>query len=504
MNAIGYTRISSKDQSVYSLPYQAQRIQEYCVRNDLYLKEIYEDNGECSATFDRADYLALERFLKAHKGEVHYLIVLDHDRFSRILVDALRKIEELQTKFGVKVLSVEEPLNLDTADPNVFLHRTFKYAFANHELLNIRKRTSRGIRRAMEEGRVVNKAPYGFTNARDGQGKPILLVDKDKAEVVREIFRQFVAGVSDKEVRKYASKMGCKREGHSSLLKLLDNPLYAGLIRLPAFEGKPERYIKALHEAIIPESIYWLAHEIIKGRSGNRARPKADFPLRGIMRCECGAHLTAGFSKGKKKYYMYYQCTKEKGRNFRGEDLHDKVEQVLHCLSFSGGQIVKISTYAKEELSKAMNYKTVLLDAKYSEFNSVAAKIEKLEEKMLNDLIDPSTYKTWFARLSAERGALENEIIALKRDKQTVFNRLVEGIPLLCNLRNLYISTTLEGQQMLLKKVFEVGIKYDGKVLRTPMINPALVDNYLAMKEKGLLVVEQPDDFLRKSWSCTA
>src|SRR5437868_3075379 len=144
MNAIGYTRISAKDQSVYSLPYQEQRIREYCLRNDLFLKEVYEDNGECSASFDRPDYKALEQFIKAHRGEVQYLIVLDHDRFSRILVDALNKIDELQRKFGVKVLSVEEPLNLDTSDPSVFLQRTFKYAFANHELLNIRRRTSRG------------------------------------------------------------------------------------------------------------------------------------------------------------------------------------------------------------------------------------------------------------------------------------------------------------------------------------------------------------------------
>jgi hypothetical protein len=33
--------------------------------------------------------------------------------------------------------------------------------------------------------------------------------------------------------------------------------------------------------------------------------------------------------------------------------------------------------------------------------------------------------------------------------------------------------------------------------------NPALVDNYFTMKEKGLPLVEQPDDFLRKSLSCT-
>jgi hypothetical protein len=36
------------------------------------------------------------------------------------------------------------------------------------------------------------------------------------------------------------------------------------------------------------------------------------------------------------------------------------------------------------------------------------------------------------------------------------------------------------------------------------MINPALVDNYLGMKEKGLLFVEQPDEFLVKNYSCTA
>jgi hypothetical protein len=62
---------------------------------------------------------------------------------------------------------------------------------------------------------------------------------------------------------------------------------------------------------------------------------------------------------------------------------------------------------------------------------------------------------------------------------------------------------TLEGQQMLLKKVFEVGIKYDGIILRTPMINPALVDNYLRIKEKGLILVDQPDAFLTNFYKCT-
>ncbi|HET6253002.1 MAG TPA: recombinase family protein [Puia sp.] len=504
MNAIGYIRISEKDQSTYSLPYQESRIRDYCVRNGLYLKEIFEDNGESSATFDRPDYLALEKFIKAHKGEVQYLIVLDHDRFSRILVDALRKIEELQKKFGLKVLSVEEPLNLDTTDPNVFLHRTFKYAFANHELLNIRRRTARGIRQAMESGRVVNRAPFGYVNSRDEHGKPVLIIDQEKAAVVKEIFEAFIEGMPLQTLRKLASKKGCKREGHSSLLKLLDNPLYAGLIRLPAFEGRPERYVKALHEPIILESRYWIVHELIEGRPGQKARPKADFPLRGILRCECGAHMTAGYSKGKKKYYLYYQCTKERGRNYRGELLHDMVEKVLQILSFTDEDVAQIKQYASEELTKATKYKTALLNSKYKEFNEVSLKIENLERKMINDEIEASTYKVWFSRLNAEKGAIENEIMRVKKDKQAIFDRLDEAIPMLCNLRNLYLSVTLDGQLILLNKVFELGIKFDGHILRTPSLNPALIDNYLNTKEKGLLIVEQPDDFLHKNLKSTA
>lgn len=504
MNAIGYTRISAKDQSTYSLPYQAQRIREYCAQNGLYLKGICEDNGECSASFDRPDYKALEHFIKVHKGEVQYLIILDHDRFSRVLVDALTKIDELQKKFGVKVLSVEEPLNLDTSDPNVFLHRTFKYAFANHELLNIRRRTARGIRQALESGRCVNNAPYGYINARDEQGKPILKIELEKAKTVREIFEQFISGVDISTLRKNASRMGCKREGHSSMLKLLDNCLYAGLIKLPAFKGKPERYIKGLHEPIIPESVFWLAHEFVHGRPTQKARPKADFPLRGILRCQCGAHMTAGYSKGKKKYYMYYQCIQERGKVIRGEMLHEKIEEVLYNLSFSEEDVDMKYSHIKAELAKATNFRTATLRYKETEFLGICQQIERLEEKMIKDEIDASTYKTWFAKLSRQRSTVETEIMNLKKADDQLFGEFEKAIPLLSNLKQLYVACSVEGQQILLRRVFEGGFMYDGYIVRTPSLSPALIDNYFRMKEKGLLIVEQPDDFLLKSWSCTA
>jgi len=430
--------------------------------------------------------------------------LLDHDRFSRSLPEALSKIDQLQKKFGVKVLSVAEPLSLDTSDPNVFLNRAFKYLLANHELLNIRKRTSRGIRQAMESGRVVNNAPYGYLNGRDDQNKPILKVDAAKAIVVRKLFEQFVAGVPLMVLRKNANSMGCPRPGHSSMIKLLKNCLYAGLIRLPAQDGKPERIIKALHEPIIPESVYWLTQEILNGRPGQKSRPKDEFPLRGILRCDCGAHMTAGYTKGRSKYYLYYQCTKEKGRSYKGEIIHELVENLLEQLSFSAAQVVKIHDYAKEELSKAINFKTLALKAKQKEFSDVCSKILKLEEKMINDQIEAQTYKVWFSKLSGQKSALERGIAELKNENRNVFQQLDDALPILTNLKTLYNATSLEGKHLLLKTGFEVGISYDGSVLRTASINPALVDNYLKIKEKRLLIVEQPDAFLLNSYSCTA
>ncbi|WP_082461474.1 recombinase family protein [Pedobacter sp. PACM 27299] len=78
---------------------------------------VFKDNGEDSYTFDRPDYRALEDFLKKFKGECQYLIVLDHDRFSRNLREALMKIADLERNHGVKVLSTNERVDLDRINP---------------------------------------------------------------------------------------------------------------------------------------------------------------------------------------------------------------------------------------------------------------------------------------------------------------------------------------------------------------------------------------------------
>jgi site-specific DNA recombinase len=80
--------------------------------------------------------------------------------------------------------------------------------------------------------------------------------------------------------------------------------------------------------------------------------------------------MTAGFTKGRSRYYLYYQCTKERGRNYKGEELHEKVEQLLCHLSFSEGQVDVIRTIAKDDLARAVGHNAQLLKRKQVELKS--------------------------------------------------------------------------------------------------------------------------------------
>jgi hypothetical protein len=72
------------------------------------------------------------------------------------------------------------------------MNRAFKYLMANNELLRVRQRTSRGIRQAMEGGRIVNKPdPLCFGTLRESGAINTWLLDLramfKKATILRNI-----------------------------------------------------------------------------------------------------------------------------------------------------------------------------------------------------------------------------------------------------------------------------------------------------------------------------
>lgn len=496
MNAIGYTRLSARDQSRYSLDDQERSIKSYCRSNNIDLLALFKDNGECSDTFDRADFRALEQFIKEHKGSVRYLIVMDHDRFSRDLSEALLKIKQFERSYRIKVLSIDEPLDLDINDPDVFLSRAFKYLMANQELLRIRKRTRRGIRSALEAGRFVNKAPFGYLNTRDASGKATLTVDTERAFLIEKIFRDYLAGIPQFLIYREVRKIGFTRTGKSAILNVLNNSVYAGLIKVPALGNIPEKYVKAVHEAIVSESDFWLAQRMLANNKPVKTQPKEEFPLRGVLKCYCGRHMTAGWSKGKRKYYLYYRCTYHHDKNIPGGWLHDQMDEILKLLCFKQEQVDYLLLQTERKLKESLKLDSLEKQKMEKGLASMEKKIEKLEERLMNDEIGGDTYKRWYRKYAEDKAAIETALNRLGQREKEKWQKAKKALPQLASLHQIYQRANLKQKHQLLKGVFKGGLAfYDGK-LRTPSVNPVFSHNLLKIKEKGLLDIEQPSSIL--------
>ncbi|MGE7521043.1 recombinase family protein, partial [Pedobacter suwonensis] len=492
MNAIGYVRLSIKDQSQYSLGYQEKSIADYCEKNGVELLEVFSDNGKSSYTFDRPDYIALEDFIKQRKGKIQFLVVMDHDRFSRNLSEALAKIENLEKKYGIKVLATNEALDIDTEDPNVFMQRAFKYLMANQELFSIRKRIKMGVRHAIENGRFINKAPFAYINAKEDGGKSTIKIDPDKAIIIRKIFSDYIDGKMPYIIHKEVKEMGFPAKGNSAIVRVLSNCVYAGLIKVPAEKNSAGRYVKGKHQGIIDENDYWLVQKMLENKRPSKTQPHEDSPLRGILKCPCGLSMTSGWSKGKKKYYLYYRCTKHHSINISAVKLHEEWNEILTLLSFSKEQIQYITDNSKKLIQAKLQSNVEKVAENRSALKEIEHKIQRLEEKMMNDEIESSTYKKWFSKYSGEKGYLLSEIKKLNAGDPKRFASILKLLPELISIPAIFEKANIIDQHSLIREVFKHDIIYSEGACRTLSINPMFAHNVLKFKEKGLLFLEQP------------
>ena len=106
--------------------------------------------------------------------------------------------------------------------------------------------------------------------------------------------------------------------------------------------------------------------------------------------------------------------------------------------------------------------------SKTQSLSDVKLKIEKLEQRLINDEIEPITHKKWFAKLSTEKSGLEIEIETLSKKKSAIFVKLDQVVPILSNLDHLLNSAQLNGRHLLLNKVFEGGLVWMGRHFEHP------------------------------------
>lgn len=489
---VGYARISTEEQSNWSISSQVETISQFVQSERGMLLEMFTDEGFSAKTFNRPAWQELKSFVQSHKVDV--ILVTAYDRYSRNLVEAITTIEEFERKLNTTIISISQNFGLDRYNPFSDKIRKDFFAFAEFERKMISWRTGTGMYNARSQGRFLGVAPAGYINARDANNKPILLIDPEKSEVVKSIFQQYHHGATRKALLLFAEESGLGRQGNVWLERILKNPLYAGLVKIKAWGGNPDKIVSGIHPAIIDPELYWNVQDQIK--NSNRKKEtvlREDLPLKGVLLCENGHILTGSYARGRHGgRYLYYHCAKCKKQNHLARRTHEELDQLLDSLSIPQEIYEVLLNAARAEFDTYNASSSKKKQVLTKELAGIEVKIESLESKYLNNEVNAETYQRWQSKFQAEVFNIKSEIKSLTLN-QDEFKRFFEdSLVRLTDLKALFKKANLIESQSLLSMIFSGGLRKAKKGFQTPFLHsffvesPALTDILKIDKPKNL------------------
>lgn len=273
---------------------------------------------------------------------------------------------------------------------------------------DLSKHVKRGLRAQAEKGYRPNMAPIGYKNSkRREKGKEEILMDEIRFPIVRKIFDLMLSGAYNvPQLWEIANnqlglrmRYGNRPEKYvtrSNLYKILTNPFYYG-----EFEYAGQWY-PGNHTPMITRDEYDKIQHLL-GREG-RPRPKTHkFAYTGLMKCECGASITAcekwkHQKNGNVHHYTYYYCTRrvdptcEQRYAIKEEDLEAQILKYLGEIEmpklFHQWAIETLKEKHEAELKDRNN----LLYQKQARYGEVKNRLDSLVNLLLEGTISKDTY----------------------------------------------------------------------------------------------------------------
>lgn len=305
MNAVIYARYSSHSQSEQSIEGQLRDCYSFAERQELVIVGEYIDRALSGKTDDRPDFQRM--IADAPKKQFDYVIVWKLDRFARNRYDSAVYKMQLK-KQGVGVLSACE--NIGEGDESIILEAVLE-ASAEYFSRDLAKKVRRGHRENARKGlNNGGTTPFGYRLE-----KKRLVIDENRAPIVRFIYDEYARGVPVKDILQALADRGVKNHAgnpmqRSSLQTLLRNTKYIGK---QTYDGEE---VAGGCPAIIDEETFERAQKRLETNKRAPARAKSDerYHLFGKAFCGlCGANLVGESGRGKMGVlYHYYNCINKK------------------------------------------------------------------------------------------------------------------------------------------------------------------------------------------------
>lgn len=378
-----YIRVSSDEQAMRGLSLSAQKeaLHQYAHANEYQIVGLYADEGVTARKkyHNRAEFMRMLQDVKA--GAIDLILFIKLDRWFRNVSDYY-EVQRILDAHNVAWIATEE--RYDTTTANGRLNLNIRLSIAQDESDRTAERIKFVFSDKVRRGEVISgKTPYGYKI----QNKR-LVIEPERAALVRDIFQHYLDVRSVRATRKYVLDTCGLYYTQAGLRMLLQN----------------ERYIGRAHgmddfcDPIIDKQQFDAVQALIAQRAQrySTAHPDRIYLFSSIVFCkECGNRLNGHVVAGK---YVYYRCGKyEKLHQCSHQKRTSELTLESRLLDAIGMQFKEHST--KIEFGSPRESRTHTA--------KIRAKMCKLKDLYLNDLIELADYESNYMALKAalEAGA---------------------------------------------------------------------------------------------------
>lgn len=391
-----YPRVSTDDQvrEGFSLDEQEKEMKKLCMYKNYQIYKVYREEGVSAKNMNRPKFQEMIQDLK--DGKINRIIVYKLDRLTRSIQD-LEVICKLIEKYHCSLDSVSEEINTDTATGVFFIRMTT--ILAQLEIERTSERTKFGLKGAAKNGHFCGKAPIGYKKINKE-----LVIDDLESEVVKEIFDDYVNGLSVCTItKKLNNKNALNRNWRTTTIdRMLSNYIYCG----DYLYGKRAKNMKPIHlENICPAIIDKEAFKMVQTQKErnlkNYTRKHTYVYMQKIVCSKCNKIMGGSSTTSRNKpTQIYYKC------NCCNTRINEKkIEKPL--MLFLNDMLDyyllidnNFKSFFNEDLSIEIDKCNKMLD-------KCNKKLKKIKEAYLDDLIDKDEFITEEKAIKSQINDLE-------------------------------------------------------------------------------------------------